>query len=293
MTTPRPGWYPDPAGTEDLFRFWDGQEWTEAISESRQAPPPRAVPPPSAASPASTDSSSCGRLDPGPRHTGVAVVAFTIGVALFVTAGLCLGAGLVWQQSKAKTLSRPSTSTPAAGPAGQVDEATGRARIGRVEMQLPGEPYQVYAGSVPVEGAFDIFFVSNAVVHRNFAAHQDWSATVGLAHLTGSAVKKQGLTGAGESTLRTITQHFFGGHPTTVTTPTVSSGQVSGHPSVIVRAEVHYAISKLASSHDVVTVVLVQLNDGSLVAAISSIPDDAEPAVRRQAAAALATLQIS
>ncbi len=37
---PRPGWYPDPAGTPDLFRWWDGGDWAEAISESPRAPSP-------------------------------------------------------------------------------------------------------------------------------------------------------------------------------------------------------------------------------------------------------------
>ena len=28
-----PGWYPDPGGQPGLFRWWDGQYWTDAISE--------------------------------------------------------------------------------------------------------------------------------------------------------------------------------------------------------------------------------------------------------------------
>jgi len=34
---PRPGWYPDPQGRDNL-RYWDGLDWTEA----RRAPPSRA-----------------------------------------------------------------------------------------------------------------------------------------------------------------------------------------------------------------------------------------------------------
>src|SRR5688572_22377254 len=34
---PRPGWYPDPQGRDNL-RYWDGLDWTEA----RRAPPSQA-----------------------------------------------------------------------------------------------------------------------------------------------------------------------------------------------------------------------------------------------------------
>jgi len=44
------GWYPDPSGIPNAFRWWDGGTWTTAIGASAQAPPPRnaapAGPPP-------------------------------------------------------------------------------------------------------------------------------------------------------------------------------------------------------------------------------------------------------
>lgn len=41
----QPGWYPDPAGAADLYRYWDGAAWTD---ETRPvpAPPVQAPPPP-------------------------------------------------------------------------------------------------------------------------------------------------------------------------------------------------------------------------------------------------------
>ena len=35
-----PGWYPDPGGGQGLFRYWDGQAWSAAISPNPSAPPP-------------------------------------------------------------------------------------------------------------------------------------------------------------------------------------------------------------------------------------------------------------
>lgn len=39
-----PGWYPDPAGTPGLFRYWDGQQWSsETTSNPAGAPVPQRV----------------------------------------------------------------------------------------------------------------------------------------------------------------------------------------------------------------------------------------------------------
>ena len=35
-----PGWYPDPGGGQGLFRYWDGNAWSAAISPNPSAPPP-------------------------------------------------------------------------------------------------------------------------------------------------------------------------------------------------------------------------------------------------------------
>ncbi|GAA5034562.1 hypothetical protein GCM10023317_87320 [Actinopolymorpha pittospori] len=45
MTEKAPGWYTDPSGIPRAFRWWDGRQWTQAISEDQQAPPPASAPP--------------------------------------------------------------------------------------------------------------------------------------------------------------------------------------------------------------------------------------------------------
>lgn len=45
MTTPGPGWHPDPEGNQQL-RYWDGQQWTSATQPLPQPTPPPAPPEP-------------------------------------------------------------------------------------------------------------------------------------------------------------------------------------------------------------------------------------------------------
>ncbi|TYL49905.1 DUF2510 domain-containing protein [Nocardioides sp. BGMRC 2183] len=80
------GWYPDPAGAPDTYRYWDGQSWSEHTSSNpyggaQQAPqqPPQQPPPPPAAPPSSppgqptppgASGSSYGALGPTPGSYG-------------------------------------------------------------------------------------------------------------------------------------------------------------------------------------------------------------------------------
>ncbi|WP_275426267.1 DUF2510 domain-containing protein [Nocardioides daejeonensis] len=40
-----PGWYPDPSGQPNSFRFWDGQAWSQQTTDNPYAPPPGGWPP--------------------------------------------------------------------------------------------------------------------------------------------------------------------------------------------------------------------------------------------------------
>jgi hypothetical protein len=51
-------------------------------------------------------------------------------------------------------------------------------------------------------------------------------------------------------------------------------------------------VDRLPSRYDTVTALLVKLDDGSLIMAASSVPDDADSDVARQASDALSTLKV-
>ena len=40
MQPTQPGWYWDPQGMPNLFRWWDGERWTDHVSPIRNVGPP-------------------------------------------------------------------------------------------------------------------------------------------------------------------------------------------------------------------------------------------------------------
>jgi hypothetical protein len=318
---PRPGWYPDPAGAADLYRWWDGDSWTDAISESAQAPRPAPVP---ILGPTAATDTEAGRAGaPGdaevnagaaPEHTGpderpsrprlrtLAVLA--CGFAVFLAAAL--GVGLViWREpgsgsappvssgaGSSSSAPSPSRTSGPQAPPGQLDESTGVATIGQASITLPGSPYELDDDPMQISGVFDAFFLANAEVHSDYDGTHGWSATVGLAHFSPTLTQSENLTDVGAQAMAQLSKRFFGGHATTLKDVTAADRAVDGHSGMLVTAQVHYAITDLPSRYDTVTAWLVRLDDGSLVAAISSVPDDASPELRKLAAQSVASLTI-
>ncbi len=103
-TAPRPGWYPDPAGTPDLFRWWDGADWAEAISESPRAPSPPLHSPARAGD-------ELVRRRPSRFRTAVALL---VCVALFLSATVGLGLAIFGEGPGVDRGSRPSPAMPGA-----------------------------------------------------------------------------------------------------------------------------------------------------------------------------------
>ena len=105
-----PGWYPDPGGDPERYRFFDGQTWSEATS-----PDPRADPPgPRAPTPPSTR--------PRPRP-GLLIAALVLVVVAAVTVSVVIvGPGNRVGASQPTPMSTPvraggSNQTPDASPA--------------------------------------------------------------------------------------------------------------------------------------------------------------------------------
>ena len=284
MSGPRPGWYPDPAGAPELYRWWDGGDWTEAISESPRAPSPRTH------HPADPDDDLTRRRPSRFR----AVVALLVCLALFLSATVGLGLA-IWHDPPSVRRSGvpagasavPGTST---GPVGRLDERSRLATVVPASMTLPGPPFALAPEPLRVAGLLEVCFLASAPVHAQ--GRGSWSAAVLLGRLTGTAGDAGALERQGEAAVQGLSSAFSRSAPTRLTHLRSAQHAVDGQAGVLVTAQVHHGGAEPALRHDQVTALVVGLDDGGVLVALSSVPDDAGAGVHAQARAALASLAL-
>jgi hypothetical protein len=287
---PKPGWYLDPAGAEDRagdprFRWWDGADWTDAIADSAQAPVPT------------------GRLRQrsGSQLRLRTVLVVSVGFLVFV--GATIGAAtLLWRDPGSTSAARSvspvdqsgSSAVPAPGqadPTGHLDLQTRTATVGRATMQLPDDPYSLSPDPMMVRGVLDVLFLANAPVHERYQGRSSWSSAVLLGRLS-PTLGHGDLESQGRAALGKFSWALFDGHRTTLTDVSSWDRSVSGCSGLLITGRVNYAVDQLPSRYDTVTALLVQQDDGSVVIAVSSVPNDADPQLAAQAAAALDSLTV-
>jgi hypothetical protein len=227
--------------------------------------------------------------------SSIAVV--TVGFAVFFGASMALGM-LVWSDSSARTaaggphIRNAGTTMAETAPTGQLDPSTRTATIGSATLVLPDDPYVLYPDPMPLDGVFDMFFWAGATVHPSYDGRHSWSSAVLLGQVSNS-LGNSNLEAEGRLVIQRLSQTFFGKHQTRLGELTWSDHSVDGHPGMVFSASVHYSVPNLPSRYDTVSAVLVQLDDGSLVIAATSVPNDTEPTVAEQASESLRTLSIS
>jgi hypothetical protein len=230
---------------------------------------------------------------------GRGALVLTLGVVMIVSASVVIGL-VIWRTPTSRTAPQAAggaaadQSSPAPGetaPVGRLDVATRAARIGSATLILPEEPYRLNPDPPALEGVLDVFFWADAIVHQGYDGRHDWSAAVLFGRVS-SSLAIGDPAALGQLTLTRLSQTFYGQHTTKVSRVTWSDHSVDGHPGLLTTARIEYAVAGLPSRYDEVRALLVRLDDGSMIIAVSAVPDDAEPAVVRQASDALATLHI-
>ena len=272
-TTPRPGWYLDPADDGGPgYRWWDGSAWTDHIADHAYAPSPDDT----VVSP------------PRRRSRLVRAVTWTVVIALVLTtsAGALL---LLWSGPQTASRTDPESAAPVGG---QLDEKARRATIKAVTMDLPPSPYKVSGDAHKVPGVLDVAFVAEAKVHPRTDQHSGWTAMICLASVNDQLADGFDLEADSVATLRTLAGKIYGSGPTEIRNVDVAEHAVDGHGGVRLTAQVHYQIDGLPSRYDDVTAIVVRLDDGSVVVALSSVPDDASDEIRDLAVTSLDSLRV-
>ena len=229
------------------------------------------------------------RVPSGPV-VGVVAVGLVVFLTFTITAGL-----LIWNDASADQSARSVGGTDAgaapAAPVAQLEQNTRTARIGPATLVLPGDPYRVHPEPFTTDGVLECFFWAAATVHPRYDTQRDWSSTMLLGRIS-SGSSTGDLEQDGRRVLDQMSTSFFDGHPTALSQVVGADHAVDGHPGMLFTATVHYTVPNLPSRYDTVSALLVRLDNGSVVVAATSIPNDTDPAVAGQAADALRSLSI-
>lgn len=218
-------------------------------------------------------------------------LVLTLGLTLFLGVSVSVGVMLWRDPPRSRTSTSPLPGSRSSDSPGQLDLETRVATIGTASLTLPDEPYVLTQDPKRATGLFDVLFLANAPVHARYDSTRTWAATVTLARISPS-VGPGGLEDQAGTALARFAEGFFDGHPTKLTDVRGSERTVSGCAGMLMTAQVHYAVDQLPSRYDRVTALVVDLPGGGRVMAISSVPDDADPALEARAEASLATLTI-
>ncbi len=285
---PRPGWYPDPAGAPGLYRWWDGSHWADVTSDSVQAPPPLHL-----------AIEAAGGVPPDQHASPLRIAAaLGLGFAFFISASIGLGLA-IWPTQSNTSAQRaaggpgglPTVGSVGTDPVGYLDERTRTATIGPASLTMPGDPYILSPDPMAIRGVLDLLFWASAPVHVRYDGKNTWSSGVLLGRVAQSSSQDE-LQTEGTLALHRLSNAIFEQHPTELKGLRWDEHAVDGRPGMLFSARVYYSVDRLPSRFDTVTAVVVRLDDGSLIMAASSVPNDADSDVARQAADALKTLSI-
>ena len=257
-------------------------------SDSVQAPPPLALPIEAAGGVAPYHHASPLRI----------AAALGLGFALFISASIGLGLA-IWPTQSNTSAQRaaggpgglPTVGSVGTDPVGYLDERTRTATIGPASLTMPGDPYILSPDPMAIRGVLDLLFWASAPVHVRYDGKNTWSSGVLLGRVAQSSSQDE-LQTEGTLALHRLSNAIFEQHPTELKGLRWDEHAVDGRPGMLFSARVYYSVDRLPSRFDTVTAVVVRLDDGSLIMAASSVPNDADSDVARQAADALKTLSI-
>ena len=238
----------------------------------------------------------------GASHRGASplrvAAVLSLGFALFVSASIGLSL-VIWRDpsnpSAQRAVGGPAGLQSAGGvgtaPIGHLDERTRTATIGPASLTMPGDPYVLSPDPMAIRGVLDLLFWASAPVHIRYDGKNDWSSGVLLGRVSEPSDPGD-LQTEGTLALHRLSQAIFDKHPTRLKGTRWEQRMVSGQPGMLFSAQVHYEVDRLPSRYDTVTALLVRLDDGSLIMAASSVPNDADSDIARMANDALGTLTL-
>lgn len=276
------GWYADPSGKVDTYRWWNGGAWTRWLSADPAAgdpgPSPAINPPPSTEpAPAPT---AYAAPDPADRVVRLPAAAAIIlgGVLLAVIA-----VGVIISLTADRPLTGPAVAPPppTEAPLVVTYDATSRAAsVEELRVVLPGTPFSCDDQPGEVPGLSPSAVTCRALVHQDYDGKgSSWAAATGIALLEEDQTEtdlRQLLATTASNLIRRdydaddIEIKKAGNRPFPDVAP---EGRAR-----IVRAELHLSYRGLPTAYDTIRVALFHLESGRYAAWWAFLPNDSPPA---------------
>jgi len=312
----QPGWFPDPSGQPGVFRWWDGQGWTQNVSPGQPLQPqiaPQPVAPQSAAQPPGyvpgyAPGYSTG-FAPGPMQPPKS--SNKLLVALVIVAGVVIVALVVWLVFLLPGKpSEPAASTPTASDtAGQTSQpsesatsqtmppnclpptnsnsapVTGsRAEISGISYPLLMSPWQC-----PTTSTSAGYSVLMQVYAMPVTGTTGWNADV----LVGNLLNATDPQATAENMIPTAQQTMYGDFTVTVSDTTEQPMTIDGNAGWRVDAHMNYQVPGVDATYDAYTAIVVPNPAGNLMYFEAVMPNTAPQAVKDQVTAAIAGIQVT
>jgi hypothetical protein len=299
------GWYADPSGGLDRFRWWDGTGWTRWLSRDPTAGPPPVTPEPAPAPAQEIETSDIDALgtrvvagpDAEPEAATDQTVKLPVAVAItLATVVLALIAvGAVVALSADRPLTGPAVAPPAAAKALVVvyDARTRVAAIQELKVTTPATPFSCTSSEEAQPPTFTSLVACDVTVHENYNAQgSDWTSMTGLGPLSSAMVSGDDLDATADRAFDGVIGEFYPTDRPTITKRAHESvtGISPKGKAVLVSARANVKIKGLPTHYDKVVLVVFQLQSGSYAAWLGIAPNDLASATRAVLQTSLNTL---
>ena len=283
------GWYPDPGNQPGAYRYWDGRGWTNQLT-TRPGGPPSAPPtgPSGSPGPAPLPPAPPGRRSGRRWLIGLIAVAVVL-VVLVVLAVRGLGGVLGGLPSvsggdpSADVCPKPE---PSSSPSPQPND--GRVHSGPLSYPMLPSPWGAPLPNTEVPFGREVL---QQYVETERTPTMGWGAAVMVGELVagdGFFAPKDGA----EIVLRCVTGTFYGNAEVTRNDTLSQAMTVDGHDGWIMESDLSFSIPGLEATNELLTVVIVDLENGSAGLFASSVPGNA-PQYNEPAKQAMEGLQVS
>lgn len=295
------GWYPDPGGGVNLYRYWDGQAWSAATSPHPQAPPPSQglvqglsqAGGQASAQPTAYASFQATQRRRSPVGWWIAagalvLVIVVIGVVAVRALGGSDGLGGPDPAPQPSQDVCPTSSEPPES--GVPDPNDGRVHGGPVSYPRLGAPWSSPMFDDRVPFGTDVK-KQQVIDQQNYDGNGNgWVASVLVAELMagdGFYTPEQGA----QIVVRCILGRFYGDYPVTSDVRVNQARQIDGRDGWVVESQLSFDIPGLIAKGELLIVAIVSAGDTAGLY-YASIPDTT-PELVQPARDALAGLTVA